>query len=376
MKKGCLAALIVLLMSHGIALAQGSVDTGSFQASGEYLHWWTKNSRIPPLATAGGDGKIGSPGTQVLVDSLDFVNNPTSGGRFSLSYRPESMPSIGFEANYFFLSDRRGNLRFSSEGDPILAQPFINVANGQPDANLVAVPGSVVGPINVGARTGLWGAEANFTTNLFSSDRFHLTALAGFRSLRLEDEVAAGEQFLVAVDVPGFGGSRVHLQDDFQTLNQFYGGQVGIEAGVKNGPLTIDIRGKIALGEMNQNVDITGSTFVRSLDSSTTLFQGGLYALRSNIGSYQRSELAFIPEVDVNIGWQLTSQLKLYAGYSFLWINSVARAGEQIDPVINTTQFPIRSGDGPLVGPARPAFTFERSDFWAQGLSIGLELRY
>ena len=86
--------------------------------------------------------------------------------------------------------------------------------------------------------------------------------------------------------------------------------------------------------------------------------------------------MAIIPEVEARIGWQLTRHLKVYAGYSFLWINTVARAGEQIDPVINVTQFPIRSGDGPLVGPARPAFSFERSDFWAQGLSVGVELRY
>lgn len=370
MRNGFLAALVIVLACHGGVPAQ------DFQASAEYLHWWTKNSTIPPLATTGGDGKIGTPGTKVLVDNLDFVNNPTSGGRFALSYRPESMSGFGLEANYFFLVERHGNLAFSSQGDPLLAQPFINVANGQPDANLVAAPGAATGTINVGARTGLWGAETNVTSDLFRSDTFHLKALVGFRYLQLNDEVAAEERFLVSDDIPGFGGSRVHLQDDFQTLNQFYGGQVGVEAGVKNGPFNIDFRGKIALGEMVKNVDIAGSTFSRSRDGSTTLFEGGLYALRSNIGSYRRSELAFIPEVDVNLGWQVTSQLKLIAGYSFLWINSVARAGEQIDPVINTTQFPIRSGDGPLVGPARPAFTLDRSDFWAQGLSIGLELRY
>jgi hypothetical protein len=68
--------------------------------------------------------------------------------------------------------------------------------------------------------------------------------------------------------------------------------------------------------------------------------------------------------------------LQLYAGYSFLWLNTVARAGEQIDPVVNVTQFPILSGSGPLRGPARPAFNFDGNDFWAQGLNLGLELRY
>ena len=39
----------------------------------------------------------------------------------------------------------------------------------------------------------------------------------------------------MAPGVPGFGGSRVALQDEFRTVNGFYGGQVGLEAGVQFG---------------------------------------------------------------------------------------------------------------------------------------------
>ena len=109
---------------------------------------------------------------------------------------------------------------------------------------------------------------------------------------------------------------------------------------------------------------------------TTVLPPGGFYALRSNSGRHQQEELAFMPEVGVNLGWQMTRRLKVFAGYSFLWISKVARAGEQIDPVINTAQYPIRSGDSPLVNPARPAFPFNQSDFWAQGLNAGLEFRW
>ena len=142
------------------------------------------------------------------------------------------------------------------------------------------------------------------------------------------------------------------------------------------GPLTIDLRGKIALGQMQQVADVNGATDVLNSDGSMAFFRGGLYALRSNIGRQQRNELAFIPEVGLNVGVQLTRHWKLFVGYSFLWISTVARAGEQIDPEINVSQYPIRSGDGPLLGRARPAPKFHRTDFWAQGLNFGLELRY
>src|SRR5262249_51425182 len=230
--------------------------------------------------------------------------------------------------------------------------------------------------ITVGARTWLCGAETNITAGLISSDTLHLAALGGFRFLRLQDEVMAGEQFQVAPSVPGFGGSRVSLQDEFRTINSFYGGQIGLKAGAQFALLTIDFSGKIALGQMHQAADVSGSTHVLRKDGLRTIFQGGLFALASNSGQHNEDELAFIPDVSLNVGLQLTRHLKLYVGYSFLWISTVARAGEQLDPVINVTQFPIRGGAGPLVGPARPAFTVDGNDFWAQGINIGLELTY
>jgi hypothetical protein len=358
----------------------GDVDAqvrpSGFWGSGEYLLWWFKNGRVPALATAGGNGILGSPGTRVLVDNLNFDDDVRQGGRFALGYQFEAIPFIGVEADYLFVSDRQTDVRFSSGGDPVLAQPFINAATGKPDANLVALPGVAAGMVAVAAQTGLWGAEANLTAGLTGSDEFHLAALGGFRFLRLEDAVTAGEQFQVARDVPGFGGSRVNLRDEFRTVNRFYGGQAGLETGVQLARLTMDLRGKIALGQMHQGADVSGATNVLRPDGSTTLFQGGLFAVGSNSGRHQRDELAFVPEVDLNVGLQLTSHVKLYAGYSFLWVSTVARAGEQIDPVVNVTQVRIKTPPGPLVGPARPAFQFDGADFWAQGLNLGLELRY
>jgi hypothetical protein len=359
---------------HGDVDAQA--ETFGFWGSGEYLLWWSKNGRVPPLVTAGGNGVPGSSGTQVLVDNLNFDDDFRQGGRFALGYNFETIPFLGVEANFFFLSDRQSGDSFSSGGAPVLGRPFINVATGRPDATLIASPGIATGSVTIGARTGLWGAEANLVASLICSDKFHLAALGGFRFLRLEDELKIGEQFRVAPNVPGFGGNTVGLRDEFRTVNRFYGGQVGLETGARLGLLTIDFRGKIALGQMYQGADVNGATDVLGPDGSTTIFQGGLLALRSNGGRHQRDELAFVPEVGLNVGLQLTRHWKLYAGYSFLWVNTVARAGEQIDPVVNVTQFPILSGAGSLVGPARPAFNFNGTDFWAQGLNFGLELRY
>jgi hypothetical protein len=55
-----------------------------------------------------------------------------------------------------------------------------------------------------------------------------------------------------------------------------------------------------------------------------------------------------------------------------MYWNDVARAGDQIDPVVNTSQLP----PGTLVGAPRPAFNFEDTHFWAHGINAGLEYRF
>lgn len=257
----------------------------------------------------------------------------------------------------------------SSGGDPILARPYTDAVTGLPAVTRISTPGMAAGTVAVGARTSLLGAEANLTAGLVRSDTFHLTALGGFRFLSLADALALDERFRT------FGNS-VALVDEFRTANRFYGGQLGLEAGGRVGRLTIDFRGKLGLGGMQQVAHVDGLLNTVAPDGGRRLFTGGLLALRSNIGRHEREEVAFVPEVNLNFGWQATDRLKVFAGYSFLWVSTVARAGGQTDPVVNVTQFPLVSGNGPLVGPARPAFHFVGTDFWAQGVNLGLELRY
>lgn len=364
--------------NKAVALGSDNAQVGTFGlwGSAEHLLWWIKNDRVPPLVTAGGNAVLGAPGTRVLLDDLNFADDFRQGGRFTLGYDFESAPIIGIEASYFFLPDGGTEASFSSNSNPVLGRPYIDVKTGMPAATLIASPGIAVGSVAVGVSTWLSGAEANMSARLVSSDRFRLTALGGFRFLGFDDDLTIDEQFKTANSVPGFGGNRVTLQDEFCADNRFYGGQLGLKASVQRSAVTIDFLGKLAMGEMQQVVNIDGATNVLRPNGSTTVFKGGLLALRSNIGSHERNELAFVPEVGVNIGLQLTRRLKACVGYSFLWVSTVARAGEQIDPVVNVTQFPILSGNGPLVGPARPAIKFAETDFWAHGLNFGFELRY
>ena len=68
----------------------------------------------------------------------------------------------------------------------------------------------------------------------------------------------------------------------------------------------------------------------------------------------------------------LTRRIRATAGYSLVYWSRVARAGEQIDPLLNLSQL----SPGGLTGLARPEFEWTWSDFLAHGLSIGLDIQF
>jgi hypothetical protein len=89
-----------------------------------------------------------------------------------------------------------------------------------------------------------------------------------------------------------------------------------------------------------------------------------------------------VPEAGLKVGYRLTPWASVFVGYTFLYASAVVRPGAQIDRNINTTQgmaFQAPQTPAPtlaLEGPARPAVRVRESDFWAQGLNIGVSLSY
>lgn len=74
-----------------------------------------------------------------------------------------------------------------------------------------------------------------------------------------------------------------------------------------------------------------------------------------------------MPELALKLGYQVTPQLRLHAGYDFLFWSQVVRPGNVIDTGINPTQIP----PGVLAGAGRPLPRLDGSDFWAQGFDLG-----
>jgi hypothetical protein len=132
--------------------------------------------------------------------------------------------------------------------------------------------------------------------------------------------------------------------------------------------------GKLALGNMEQIVKVRGQTTISNALTGNGQYVGGLLAQRTNIGEYQRDVFAVAPELGITLGCQLTRHWQATCGYSFLYLSRVARPGQQIDLDVNPDLLPPEYS--PFAGLERPEFTFRDTDFWAQGLNVGLECRF
>jgi hypothetical protein len=341
-------------------------------ASAEYLLWWFKGEPVPPLVTSGSmgaaiPGALGMPGTSVLFGGRNEENGAHSGGRFYIG-RWFGDECIAWEGGYFFLGPGVTNFVASSTGSPILARPIINAATGSETTELVAGPGVLAGTVAVQTRSSMWGAETNLRTHLWCGCRSTLDVLAGFRTLGLDEDLFVREN-LTVLAAPGGAFSLV---DHFRTENRFYGGQVGAEWQCHIRRWDLGIKTKLAIGATDQLVTISGNDVVTDPVNGTRSFNGGLLALPSNIGTYNRNKFTFVPEVGFTVGYNLTDHLRCFAGYNFLYWSSVARPGPQIDRTVNVNQIapPIPGG------PPRPAFSFNPTDFWAQGVNVGLEYKW
>lgn len=342
-----------------------------YYGSADWLVWWVKQRSSPPLLTT---GPLGAPGTKVLVDGDSFDEQQRLGARLTLGTWLTQRQNIGLEATGLWLAER--NFAFLA-GGPVLARPFANAVTGAESAVVLAAPGAQTGAAAVRVMDRLWGGEANLRLEIYRCSWGHLDVLGGFRYLQLEDALDSNDRTTFGPGVAGLAGSTVFAADSFGARNRFYGGQLGLQGEFHRGRYYLNLWGKLALGCIQQEVDIAGNTVLVSPGGVRTPLPGGLLALRSNSGSFDCSEFSFIPEVGVNVGVKLSPHLRLAGGYTFLYVYNVVRSGDQIDRAINTAQRPALDGAPvPFGGPPRPAFAFQDTSFWTQGLNVSLEFRY
>jgi hypothetical protein len=354
----------------------------TFWLRSDYLMWWTKGNRMPPLVTTSPNGtdrdEAGVLGfdTTILHGGERVDANFRNGVRYRAGMWLDACSQVGVDVHYLYLDDgaNTGDYFGRSLGDPILARPFFNTQLNAEDSQLIAFPGVVQGQIDIQTSSEMHSAGILLRRGWWRDGSTSIDLVGGYRYFRYREGLSINENLLL-LDTPGFpNDTTLDVRDTFTAENDFHGGEIGINSTYCHRGFVIDLLAKVAVGNVHQDLEVRGQT-VRTVPNSPPVTDDlGFLALPTNIGQRTRNRFAFLPEVNLDIRYPLTHSLQLTAGYSLLYLTKVVRSGDQVDTVINPSQFP--QNGGVVTDPIRPAPLFQDTAIWAQGLNLGIEWVY
>jgi hypothetical protein len=366
----------------------------------------TTSPASPVLTPRDEAGVLGFPDTEILYPTGGVLRDSRSGFRIRAGTWLEPCRRFGVEAEYFGLGTISDSFSASSnaQGLPILARPFFNMnprindpddpdvgeldPPARQDSELVSYPDRLEGTVIVDTYSSLDSVAAHFRVNLcckswcwedpcnpcctaFGGSRFDF--LVGYRFVRLREGVSITEDLTSLSTDPALQGD-FDIRDSFDTSNDFHGCEVGVLWELRHNCWFVEALGKMALGNNHQVVDILGTTVITPVGDVPTEYSGGLLAQGTNIGRHISDDFAVVPQLGLTLGYRVTPRMSVTFGYTFFYWSVVARPGEQIDLDVNPDLIPPR--EPPVLGPARPRFVYNGTDFWAQGINLGLDYRW
>jgi hypothetical protein len=398
----------------------GSCDCDKVWARAEYLLWWTKGSPDPtPLATSvapgtatGGTpvpGAVGGAGTTVVIGGADVDLGTRQGVKGTIGFWFDDAHTVGMEGTYFYLgtvSESQEAISLGGAAAPTLQTPFYDVTGashgGTPGpsavlpalATLFNVPGGLNNNLithdSLSLVSRLQGADAYGLFNITQSPRFRVDAMFGFKWLDLYEDLDYTSTNQTTTQAKA--NVSYNTLDSFSSANSFYGGMLGIRiesspddgSGGWRGGFFYRADFKLALGDTVERTDINGATqtnLATPVLATPVNYAGGLFTQTSNLGGYSSDHFAVMPEGEFTLGYAINTWARVLIGYDILYISDVVRPGDQIDGNVNLFRTSLVQQANPAItapakDPASPVYSANQSTFWAQGLNIGMEVRF
>jgi hypothetical protein len=417
--------------------AAGPGDGYQCWVRGDYLLWRIQNTTAPSLITAAPAGVLTvaplntfvpiNPGlpagtgfatlsaltTASTVGASSLDEGEHSGARLTAGFWCDPDQLCGGEVSFFWLDKRAapfsattGNTASSFTANTGFTQTTFLVTPGAGGAfttsvlttNPLVLTGQTSATVIGGVASQIWGGEANVVSNWLYIGGFRFGALAGFRYLNFTEDLnltdtitlsnltANGAPMTVLVAGVPANSLIFASRDSIIAHNNFYGGQIGADMEATCRGFFVAARARIALGVMDQTVNINSQsvfmppTAVAGLGSMVTFGgaaagPGGLLSSPLDQGKHSRDRIAWVPEINVKLGYNFTHWLRGYVGYDWLYASNVARPTNQTALATQMTTVQI-AGTTNQINVAQPMFRFSDSSIFAQGLTFGLELRY
>jgi hypothetical protein len=215
-----------------------------------------------------------------------------------------------------------------------------------------AVASSFAGTFNTTHTSTFATVDVNYRRSLIRVEGLRLDSLVGYRyayvgdGLSLENPVPAGQQYNYTTGQYDDTTDTVQMPG-FAAVNSFHGGQVGFDAEVKFGYLSLGTTAKVAFGAVRSRLSET------ELFSAPEVFTGRGFVPRNTVPAAAR--FAVMPTLTTTLGWEFARTSRLFVGYSFAHLNGVTRLGDVLAPT---------GGD------------VRTTNFWAHAVNLGLEIRY
>jgi hypothetical protein len=357
---------------------------GQFWATGDYLFAFVRGTNLPPLVTTSQAGTarnlagvLGAPTTNTLYGSEWVDENLRPGFRFGLGFWFGPERKLGVEAGFMTTLSQTSNFSANSTDGTILARPYTDATTGLQQAVLVAFPGSSNGSVNISMQSGaFYSANVDLTETAYDYGWLRVTSLLGYRFYRYDESLRANQVILPAPGnlFPFPPGTQIINSDTFATRNVFHGIDMGFRSEFLWNNFTLEVLTKLAIGRVTRTFTTEGEQTITAPGVTPVTQPGGVLALASNSGTTTTADWKCMPEAGLALNWQIRNNISARIGYSFIFLNGVARAADQIDSTINPTLFP---GNGGAATPgSRPAANHIRSDMWIQTLNLGVQFVY
>jgi len=345
---------------------------------GDYHLWWLKQNRYPALLVAATPNDI-----QTIAGGNDLDRPLRNGGGMTLGGWITDYQGFGLEGSWFVMEPGTksfGTTGTGAAGSANILRPFFDVTTGQEEFLPVSVPGQTSGTAT-GSSMGIQcdsgrfaGAGVDFIGNLCCDcNSYRVDFLIGYRYLMLDDRFTMA----TTTDFPAGDplGTVTTVSDSINTTNRFNGGELGLRGEWHSDCWLVKGTVKAAFGDNQEGADFSGLTSFLSPTLGATNFNSGFLVRPSNSGSVTKEAFAIVPEADLAIGYQVGTWLRFTVGYSILYWSNVVRSGDQVNLNINPREVPTLTPPSTLTT-ITPAPMLKCTNFWAQGLNVGLELRF
>ncbi len=331
----------------------------------ETLLWWRQGRDFPPVVTTDPATESSTtagilPDAHVLFGGGRTGINMQAGGRVDFGTYLNPAQTVGIGDRFFGLGRDSTEFRVASNDVPVLAVPFHDFNANANDALLVAYPGLRSGNISVIGSSSIVGNDV-YTKILLCRDCINRwDFITGWNWTRIADDVALRTRTTIISDPTLPAGTVLTTLDQFRATNNFNGGILGLQWQRNCGYWTTQMLGRMSIGNMHEVLQVNGQSAVNG--TVVTNPAGGIFTRASNIGRHARNEFTAITEVGLNLGYRFAPCTQLNIGYTFMYFNDMLSPANNIDTGVGTAS----------TGLVHPAVLFRHSDFWVQGLNLGI----